>query len=136
MPLFGGPLPPRDDHSPGAFARRGYRKRQGRAALSRPGYLLGQPVHTEFFPNRKRLPASIRGIQRRSCCSRSTPPPRGHVGVHEMFGGIERFIVHTDELPARSRAAAPDDTLEGRPVSKQSPEPVLQTESSLDDELS
>jgi hypothetical protein len=53
-----------------------------------------------------------------------------------MFGGVKRLAVRTDELLAWLRAAAPDDTLEGRPVSKQSPEPVLQTESSLEDELS
>jgi hypothetical protein len=52
-----------------------------------------------------------------------------------MFGSIERLTVSTDELPARLRAAAADDTLKGRPVGKQSPESVVQTESRLDNEL-
>src|SRR5262245_43197833 len=93
------------------------------------GYTLGRPVHTKLFPNWKRLPASIHDIPRRSRRSRGTHPPRRDVSVHDGFGDIERFVVHTDELPARLRAAASDDTLEGRPVGKQSPGSVVETES-------
>jgi len=52
-----------------------------------------------------------------------------------MFGGVERLTVHTNEPLARLRAAAPNDALEGRPVGEQAPEPVLETEGGLDDEL-
>jgi hypothetical protein len=67
------------------------------------------------------------GIQGWARRSRGTRPPRGHVSVHEMFSGVERLTVRTNELLARFRGAATDDTLEGRPVGEQAPEPVLET---------
>ena len=116
MALFGGPLPCRTT-GPSALSRRGLSGDTGAmAAPSDTGYPLGWPVHPEFFPNGQGLPASIHGIQGRTRWSRGTRPPRSHVSVHEMFGGIERLMVHTDELPAWLRAAAPDDALEGRPL--------------------
>jgi len=52
-----------------------------------------------------------------------------------MFGGVERLTVRTNKLLAWLRATAPNDTLEGRPVGEQAPEPMMKTESGLDDEL-
>src|SRR5262249_24113322 len=77
----------------------------------------------------------VHGIQGGTRWGWSTRPPRGHVRVHEMFSSVERLTVRTNKLLARLRAAAPNDTLEGRPVGEQAPEPMMKTESGLDDEL-
>jgi len=57
------------------------------------------------------------------------------VSIRDVFGGVQRLAVHTDEVLARLRATASDNAPEGCAVGKQAPEPVLQTESGLDDEL-
>jgi len=76
------------------------------------GQPLGRPVYPEFLSHGERLPTGVHGIQGGTRWGWSTRPPRGHVRVHEMFGGVERLTVRTNKPLARLRAAAPNDTLE------------------------
>jgi hypothetical protein len=69
------------------------------------------PLHEEFLPNGKRLPTGEHGIEGWPDRGRGARPPGSDMGVCDMFGGIERFPVRTNELLSRLRAAAPNDTL-------------------------
>src|SRR5262249_37781291 len=97
------------------------------------GQPLDRPVHMKFLAHGERLPLGVHGIQGGTRWGRSTRPPRGHVRGHEMFDGVERLTVCTNELLARLCPAAPGDALEGRPVGEQAPEPVPEAEGGLDD---
>src|SRR5262245_19857142 len=135
MPLVGGPAAWPDEPPGRIFRAWSVGCHRAMAAPRDTADPMERPVQTQFFANRERLPASMHGIQGGGCRSRGTHPPRSHVSIHEMFGGVESRAVHLDELPARLRTTASGDALEGRAVGEQSPEPVLQTEKSLDDKL-
>src|SRR2546426_1909026 len=93
------------------------------------------PMQTELLPNRERPPTGQHRVQCMARRSRRARPPRAHVSVHEMFGGLQCSAMRTDELLAGLCAATSGDTLEGGPLGDETPESPLETERLFDDEL-
>src|SRR5262249_22435550 len=96
---------------------------------------VGGRAHTALLPAGGCAPGVARAIERGPGGRGTASPPRSHVSVREMLGGVERLTVHADEMLARLRPAASSDAPEGRAVGQQAPESTRQTERRLDDEL-